>query len=166
MQVRDATPPGPGGVTLFDSTAPIHPASIVCDAAATPGAAGHCLLCPPAVTLSRSIPAHRHWLGVVSTASAAFEAEGRAAQEAAAAAMAFGPAANPPKGFVKVGPGRAVHTAVRSGHAVPAAVTAAAAAAAGRKQHLLYAEDDSRYFMLGGDYFRGMFNRCGALPFV
>ena len=103
---------------------------------------------------------------MVSTASAAFEAEGRAAQEAAAAAMAFGPAANPPKGFVKVGPGRAVHTAVRSGHAVPATVTAAAAAAAGRKQHLLYAEDDSRYFMLGGDYFRGMFNRCGALPFV
>ena len=62
----------------------------------------------------------------VPSAAAAFAATGIAAQKKAAAVMSTAGKAKP--GFVKVGPG----------------------------PHLEYAADSSRYFMLGGDYFRGM----------
>ena len=71
---------------------------------------------------------------VVSTAAASFQAAGLHAQEAAVAAMR---AATSPAGFVKTG--YAPH-------------------AGADNKHLRYAADGSRYFMLGGDYFRGMFN--------
>ena len=71
---------------------------------------------------------------VVSAAAAAFEEAGLEAQRAAVAAM--GKPTGPP-GFVKSG------WAPNSG---------------ADDKHLMYADDGSRYFMLGGDYFRGMFN--------
>ena len=71
---------------------------------------------------------------VVSAAAAAFEEAGLEAQRATLAAM--GTSASP-SGFVKSG------WAPNSG---------------ADDKHLMYADDGSRYFMLGGDYFRGMFN--------
>jgi len=72
---------------------------------------------------------------LVTTAAADFAAAGIAAQKAAAAAMVD--YHRSPHGFVKVG---------------------WAPNGSSDQKHLLYADDGSRYFMLGGDYFRGMFN--------
>jgi hypothetical protein len=86
-------------------------------------------------TLVAALKAAATTPGVVSAAAASFQAAGLEAQRAAVAAM--GKATNP-AGFVKTG------YAPNAGGA--------------DAKHLMYADDGSRYFMLGGDYFRGMFN--------
>ena len=91
-------------------------------------------------TLAAAIKAGATTPSLVSSAAASFQAAGLAKQEAAVAAMAASTSPSPP-GFVKTG--SAAHNVGSSSRS---------------SKHLLYADDGSRYFMLGGDYFRGMFN--------
>lgn len=87
---------------------------------------------------------------VLVDAATSFREDGLKAQRAAVAAMAVERnAASPsPPGFIKTG----------SAHSSSAGAASPSGSPKGKGKHLLYAADGSRYFMLGGDYFRGMFN--------
>ena len=87
-------------------------------------------------TLATALAAGAKSPSVISTAAATFQAAGLASQKAAAAAIGASTRPSPP-GFIKTGRSTTADT---------------------DRNHLMYADDGSRYFMLGGDYFRGMFN--------
>lgn len=97
----------------------------------------HAFLSSPsfATTLATALAGGARSPSVISAAAATFQAVGLAAQKAAVAAIGAATRPSPP-GFIKTG--RPASTETDS-------------------KHLMY-DDGSRYFMLGGDYFRGMFN--------
>ncbi len=98
----------------------------------------HAFLTSPsfATTLATALAGGAKSPSIISAAAATFQAAGLASQTAAATAIGASTSPSPP-GFIKTG---------RPANIKP------------DSKHLMYASDGSRYFMLGGDYFRGMFN--------